>query len=83
MGYGVGGAGCATQKSLLTKSLDLTAMLRQNLEDKSRFVWVELRYHWDKFDAALQSQWSTGMGQSEYGILPHRQSIQLVGTYYF
>lgn len=73
----------ATQKSLLTKSLDLTAMLRQNLEDKSRFVWVELRYHWDKFDAALQSQWSTGMGQSEYGILPHRQSIQLVGTYYF
>lgn len=72
-----------TQKDLFLKDLDLTAFLRGNLGDSSRLAWVELRRHWPRFDLAFQLQQSIGRITSEYGILPDRRVIQLLGTYYF
>lgn len=73
----------ASQKSAMLKNLDLTGLLRVNAEDHSRLAWVELRYHWPKFDAALQWQTATGRPASEFGLVPYRQSLQLLGAWYF
>ena len=72
-----------TQKDVGMKNLDLTAFLRVNLEDHSRLAWVELRHHWSNFDLAVQYQQNMGRSSSEYGILPDRRVIQVLGTYYF
>jgi hypothetical protein len=73
----------ATQKSLFLKSLDLTAMLRLNADDHSRLGWLELRYHWPRFDAALQWQATSGSAWSEYGLVPYRRSVQLLAAWYY
>ena len=73
----------ATQKSAFWKSLDLTAFLRLNAEDNSRIAWLEMRYHWPQADAALQWQANTGKPASEYGLVPYRQLVQVLGTWYF
>lgn len=73
----------ATQKSLGLKNLDLTGFVRVNAEDHSRFAWLELRYHWARFDAAVQWYGAQGRSLSEYGVIPNRQSLQLLGAWYF
>ena len=73
----------ATQKSALWKSLDLTAFMRINAEDHSRTSWLEMRYHWPQADAALQWQANTGRSASEYGLVPYRRLVQVLGTWYF
>lgn len=73
----------ANQKSALWKNLDVSALLRLNMDDESRMGWVELRYHWPQFDAALQWQANRGPTLSEFGLLPTEQSIRLVGAWYF
>ena len=72
-----------TQKSLWLKNLDLTAYLRLNPDDNSRLAWVELRHHWSKFDLTLQLQQNMGNAVSEFGVLPDRRLVQVLGTYYF
>lgn len=71
------------QKGLGSKNLDLTGLWRRNSSDGSTFTWVEARYHWPSFDAALQWQAAHGKTASEYGILPGRQWLQLLGAWYF
>lgn len=73
----------ATKKALLINSLDLTALLRRNQDDGSWFAWMELRHHWRQADLALQWQRAQGNAASEYGLIPARQQLQLVGTWYF
>ena len=72
-----------TQKSLVLKNLDLTAFLRINAGDQSQLVWAELRHHWPKFDLAFQIQQHIGNANTEYGILPDRSVVQVLGTYFF
>ena len=72
-----------TQKDLFLRDLDLTAFLRINAGDNSRLAWVELRRKWPSFDLAFQLQQNIGRITSEYGILPDRRVIQVLGTYYF
>jgi hypothetical protein len=72
-----------TQKDVGIKNLDLTAFVRLNIVDKSRLAWIELRHHWPNFDLAFQLQQNIGRSTSEYGILPDRRVIQLLGSYYF
>ena len=72
-----------TQKSLGLKDLDLTAYLRLNPGDESRLAWVELRHHWPSFDLSFQLQQNIGRPSSEFGILPDRRIIQVLGTYFF
>ena len=71
------------QKSLMFKDLDLTAYLRLNPGDDSRLAWVELRHHWPSFDLSLQLQQNIGNPSSEFGVLPDRRVVQLLGTYYY
>jgi len=73
----------ATQKGMGLKDLDLTAFLRVNMGDRSRLAWVELRHHWPNFDLAFQLQQNIGRINSEYGILPDRRVMQVLGIYYF
>ena len=73
----------ATQKNLGIKQLDATAFLRTNAVDHSHLAWVELRYHWPRFDAALQWQQSSGGAGTEFGVLPYRRVIQLLGVFFF
>jgi hypothetical protein len=72
-----------SQKGLGLKQLDLTAFLRTNSDDRSRLGWLELRYHWPQFDAVLQWQRASGKAHSEFGALPYRQLVQLLGVAYF
>lgn len=72
-----------TQKGVLLKQLDVTAFVRQNAVDHSHLVWAELRYHWPRFDLALQLQRGSGKAGTEYGALPYRQVVQVVGYLYF
>lgn len=73
----------ATQKGAYFKQLDITAFVRLNALDHSHLTWAELRYHWPRFDAALQWQRSHGGQGTEYGALPYRQALQLIGYWYF
>jgi hypothetical protein len=73
----------ATQKGVLLKQLDVTAFVRQNAVDHSRLAWAELRYHWPRFDLALQWQRGFSKAGTEYGALPYRQVAQLVGYAFF
>ena len=73
----------ANQKDVLWKSLDVTGLLRINADDHSRLAWVELRYHWGQADLALQWQRTLGQPLSEYGVLPYRQALQILGAWYF
>lgn len=72
-----------SQKSFMLKNMDLTAFLRVNANDYSRLAWLELRHHWPSFDLAFQLQQNMGRSTSEYGILPDRRIMQVLGTYYF
>ena len=72
-----------TQKDLWLKALDLTAYLRFNPGDNSKLAWFELRRHWPSFDLTFQFQQNIGKANSEFGILPDRRVIQVLGTYYF
>ncbi len=72
----------ASKKGLITNQLDLTAFVRTNAIDHSRLVWTELRYHWSRFDAALQWQRSWGDPGTEFDVLPYRKVIQLVAVFY-
>lgn len=72
-----------TQKGLWLKDLDLTAYLRLNPGDNSRLAWFELRHHWPSFDLSFQLQQNIGRPTSEFGVLPDRRVLQILGTYYF
>jgi hypothetical protein len=72
-----------TQKGLVLKDLDLTGYVRFNLEDSSKLAWLELRHHWSKFDLTFQLQQNIGRANSEFGLLPDRRVVQVLGTYYF
>jgi hypothetical protein len=68
----------------LVNHLDLSAMVRRNIDDHSRLSWIEARYHWDKTDLALQWQHNHGAGfGTEFGAVPKSHSIQALVRYFF
>ena len=73
----------ALQRDAGIKNLDLTALLRVNLDDSSRFVWTEARYRGPSFDLALQWQVYSGGPPSEYGALTQRSILQVLAAFYF
>lgn len=72
-----------TQKDAGLKNLDLTALVRYNLLDRSRFVWAEARYHFARVDLALQWQGNLGGALTEYGAQPGRSLVQVLAAFYF
>ena len=73
----------AVQKGVVWKGLDVSALLRLNADDDSRLGWIEVRYHWPRFDAALQWQSTHGAPMTEYGLPPSKRSLKLLGALYF
>lgn len=72
-----------SQRDGLLKNLELTGLLRYNLDDNSRFAWAEARYHWPRFDVALQWQATLGRSTSEYGSQPGSRLLQVLVAAYF
>ena len=72
-----------TLKGLRLKDLDLTGYIRFNPGDNTRLAWFEMRHHWPSFDLTFQLQQNIGRPSSEFGILPDRRIIQVLGTYFF
>jgi hypothetical protein len=73
----------ASQRDAGIKNLELTALMRVNLEDHSRFAWAEARYHWPKFDVALQWQTNLGKAETEFGAVTGKSLLQLLAAFYF
>ncbi|WP_420475530.1 hypothetical protein [Noviherbaspirillum sp. ST9] len=73
----------ASWQDFMTSHLDLIAMARVNLDDRSRMQWLEARYRWDKVDLAVQWQRNSGHAGSEYGALPQTQMTRLLVTWFF
>lgn len=73
----------ARWQDALVVHLDVSAMQRVTLVDRSRLSWLEARYHWDQADVALQWQRHHGDAGSEFGALVQSQIWQLVLTYFF
>ncbi|MBI5721332.1 MAG: hypothetical protein HZC37_26980 [Burkholderiales bacterium] len=73
----------ALWQDALVQRLDLNAMVRINLADRSHLVWLEARYHLDRADLAWQWQVQSGRAGSEFGAAPHRRAWQALARYYF
>ncbi|MBI3154492.1 MAG: hypothetical protein HYZ20_03710 [Burkholderiales bacterium] len=73
----------AIQRDLGVKNLELTALGRLNATDRSRLLWLELRYRMDRADLALQWQSTSGTGASEYAVAPIKRSISALVAVYF
>lgn len=65
----------AVQRDLLTKNLDLTALLKYNHSDESRLVWFDLTYRMQRFDVSLRGQRNIGGSGSEYGVPSIKSSL--------
>ena len=70
-------------QDVLVKHLDLTAMVRYDVGDRSRLHWFEARYHWSRVDIALQTQLNNGDPRSNYGAVPERRVWQALVRYFF
>ena len=73
----------ASWQDAFINKLDLTAMLRYNLDDHSKLSWLEARYRFDKSEIALQWQLASGDDSSEFGAMAQRRYIQALFRYYF
>ncbi len=72
----------AAWQDLIFRHLDLSAFLREDLADRSRLAYAELRRRWTSFDVALRWQDAMGDTTSDYGASPQRRTWQLVLDYY-
>jgi hypothetical protein len=72
-----------SKQDLGWRGLNLTALVRRNLEDDSHILWLELRRAWAQWELALQAQFHEGDALTEFGVLPVRRSVQVLGTYRF
>lgn len=70
------------QDALLNR-LDLNAMRRTNLADRSHLSWLEARYRFDGADAALRWQRNSGGMGSEFGALPQQRVWQVLLRYFW
>lgn len=70
-------------QDLFIQHLDLTGFVRLDLETHSRAQWLEVRYHWDRADVALQYQLYSGHAGSVYASVPQQRNVQVVGRFFF
>lgn len=72
-----------SQRDAFVRNLELTGLVRYNLQDHSRFLWAEARYHLPRVDVALQWQTNRGGATTEFGAQTVRSLVQLLATMYF
>ncbi|TAM52186.1 MAG: hypothetical protein EPN57_14875 [Paraburkholderia sp.] len=73
----------AKWQDMMINHLDLSALVRYNVADRSNLSWVELRYHWTHDEAALQWLNDSGKLFSEFGASPLRSALELSYRHYF
>jgi opacity protein-like surface antigen len=73
----------STWQDAMINHLDLSAMVRFNIADRSRLSWLEARYRWARADLALQWQINSGRAGSEYGALSQERMAQVLVRYFF
>lgn len=73
----------ATWQDVMKSGVDLNAMVRRNLSDRSDLVWFEARRNWASHDLALQWQRNSGVRGSEFGSMPQKSAWQAVFRKYF
>lgn len=73
----------AFQRDLGMRNLDLTALLKLNLTDRSRLAWLDLTYRWPRLDLSLRALRNLGDPGTEYGIVPTKYSVGVVAVAYF
>jgi len=73
----------ASWQDAFINRLDLTAVLRYNMEDHSKLSWLEARYRFDKSEVALQWLMASGDDSSDFGAMAQRRYIQALFRYYF
>lgn len=73
----------ASWQDAFTSQVDVNALLRYNLDDRSQLAWVEARYHWGHADLAVQWQHNRGGQASEYGALQQERVMQFLLRYYY
>ena len=73
----------ASWQDAVINRLDLTAVLRFNLDDHSKLSWLEARYRFDKSEIALQWMMASGDDSSDFGAMAQRRYIQALFRYYF
>jgi hypothetical protein len=69
-------------RDALIDHLQLSALARVNMDDKSRVAWAEARYQWDSAEMALQWQAFWGAAGTEYGIIPRLRLWALTYRHY-
>ncbi|MBY0445655.1 MAG: hypothetical protein K2Q15_10655 [Burkholderiales bacterium] len=67
----------------LIPQLELAAMWRHDLIDKSDMAWAEVRYHFKAVDIAWEFQLNRGGALTQYGALPEKRSSTLLLKYFF
>ena len=67
----------AIWKDALVRRLDVSGFLRRDLETRSQAQWLEVRYHWERVDLAVQCLLYTGAAGSVYNAVPQRRSVEL------
>lgn len=73
----------ASWPDALLQHLDLSAMQKLNLADRSSLSWLEARYHLQQADLALQWQRNSGDPGSAYGAVRQRHNWQALLRIYF
>ncbi|MBT3067066.1 hypothetical protein [Rhodoferax sp. U11-2br] len=73
----------ASWQDAFINRLDLTAVLRYNLDDHSKLSWLEARYRFDKSEIALQWLMASGNDSSDFGAMAQRRYIQALFRHYF
>lgn len=73
----------ASWPDALLQHLDLSAMQKLNLADRSSLSWLEARYHLQQADLALQWQRNSGDPSSAYGAALQRHNWQALLRIYF
>jgi hypothetical protein len=68
----------ANWQDALLNHLDLRAMARIDVADRSRLSWLEARYHWTRSELALQWQVNSGATTSDYGAAAQRRAWQVL-----
>ena len=66
----------ASWRDLLMKNLDVSGFLRRDSVSRSREQWLEVRYHWNSAEVALQWQSYAGAYRSLYGSVPQHRRIE-------
>lgn len=73
----------ASWQDAMINHLDINGMVRYNVADSSRLSWLEARYHWDRYDLALQWQMNSGSIVSEFGAAAQRRTLEALLRYFF